>query len=119
MMKGAEMSMVRTHLSIGGMTCVNCQNKIEGKLRGTDGIASASVSYTSGTADISYDEDAITLPEIVSIIEGLDYSARPAAEKTESPKGMGNAGLLIIVAAIFMLARNFGFVNFFNAFPLD
>ena len=42
-------------LHIGGMSCVNCQNKIEKKLRSAKGIIRANVSYSKGTAEILYD----------------------------------------------------------------
>ena len=43
-------------LHIGGMTCVNCRNKIEKTLNHTAGVISANVSYHNATADIVYDE---------------------------------------------------------------
>ena len=42
-------------LNIGGMTCVNCQTKIEKTLHRTEGVISASVSYNNAAADIVYD----------------------------------------------------------------
>ena len=41
-------------LRISGMTCVSCQNKIEGKLRNTAGVFKATVSYNAGTADVKF-----------------------------------------------------------------
>ena len=41
------MSVIRKRLCIGGMTCVNCQNKIEHKLKNTAGIQEAAVSYNA------------------------------------------------------------------------
>jgi hypothetical protein len=32
-------------LRIGGMTCINCQNRIEKQLTGTAGVEKAEVSY--------------------------------------------------------------------------
>lgn len=46
---------------IGGMTCVNCQNKIEKELNHSRGIIKVNVSYTNGTAEIVYDESKISL----------------------------------------------------------
>ena len=47
-------------LHIGGMTCVNCRNKIEKTLNHTAGVISANVSYHNATADIVYDEKKIS-----------------------------------------------------------
>lgn len=60
-------------LHIGGMTCVNCQNKIEKTLNHTAGVISTSVSYNNATADIVYNEEKISLKEIITAIERLDY----------------------------------------------
>ena len=64
---------IRKKLRISGMTCVQCQNKIEKTLRGTDGIGKASVSYTKGTADITCDAEKLSLRDIKRIIEKMDY----------------------------------------------
>ena len=68
---------IRKKLRISGMTCVQCQNKIEKTLRGTDGIGKASVSYTKGTADITYDAEKLSLRDIKRIIEKMDYQVLP------------------------------------------
>ena len=62
------MSVIRKRLRIGGMSCVNCQNKIERKLRKTAGIQEVTVSYSTGFADVAYDSDLITLKDIQAII---------------------------------------------------
>ena len=55
------MNISRKRLYIDGMTCVNCQNKIEQVLKKTPGVESAKVSYQNGTADIAFDPDWVTL----------------------------------------------------------
>lgn len=69
----ADMMSKKIHLNIGGMTCINCQNRIEKGLTSTDGVIRASVSYTKGTADIEYDEIRVSRDDIVKKIEALDY----------------------------------------------
>lgn len=56
--KGKEESGMskRIHLNVGGMTCINCQVKIENGLNAAEGVMEASVSFSKGTADILYDE---------------------------------------------------------------
>ena len=39
-------------LAIYGMTCINCQNRIENELKHTEGIYTAKVSYSRGIAEI-------------------------------------------------------------------
>ena len=67
------MNRSKTRIFIGGMTCVNCQNKIETALLHTAGIEIARVSYQNGTADLVYDPDWITLEEIQQVIRDAGY----------------------------------------------
>ena len=97
-------------LRIGGMTCVSCQNKIERKLRNTAGVKSAKVSYSAGTADISYDTDIISLRDITAIIKKLDYQVLTGKEKAE-PDISRVIGILIIVVSLYVLLQQFGLLN--------
>lgn len=107
--------LMKKTLCIGGMTCVSCQNRIERKLRNTAGIESAAVSYSKGTAEVAFDTDLISLREIEAVIGALDYEVM-ADEKPVSNGKRAVAGL-IIVLAVFMLLRQFGLADLFNAFP--
>ena len=46
--------MERRQLYIDGMTCINCQKRIENCLRKRVEIKEAEVSYETGTAEIFY-----------------------------------------------------------------
>jgi copper chaperone CopZ len=48
-------------IRIGGMTCINCQNRIEKKLKSTVGVEEAAVSFSDGTAAITYNASVVTL----------------------------------------------------------
>lgn len=103
-------SIIKGQLHIGGMTCVNCQNKIEKKLQNTAGIVSARVSFAKGTADIEFDTDIISLSNIIRIIEKLDYQILPPKQKT--PNNLQRtAGLLILIFALYWLLQQFGILN--------
>lgn len=67
------MDLIKEQLHIGGMTCVNCQNKIETGLRNLDGIEQVSVSYQSGIARVVYDPNRISFHRIEKKIEELGY----------------------------------------------
>lgn len=97
-------------LKIGGMTCVNCQNKIERKLRNTAGLKRVNVSYTSGTADISYDSDTIHLRDIIAAIEKLDYQVLSGNEE-QKVKLHRVVGLLAIIVSLYVLLQQFGLLN--------
>ncbi|MDO5546190.1 MAG: sulfite exporter TauE/SafE family protein [Eubacteriales bacterium] len=95
-------------LFIGGMTCVQCENRIQRRLRGTKGVITASVSYRSGTADIVYDGQKLTQEDIIRVIESLDYTV-------QSQKGTKNfrrsAGILLLIGCLFGLMERFGILN--------
>lgn len=102
------MGIIKKRIYIGGMTCVNCQNKIERKLNHTAGIQTAAVSYSKGYADIWYDTDIITLEAIKTIIEKLDYKVLPEREKTDIGR---NVSLMAIIAALYLVLQRLGILN--------
>lgn len=67
----------KIRLHIGGMTCVNCQNKIEKGLLRAKGVLRAGVSYNKAAADVVYDEKKTSLQEITGVIERLGYRVIP------------------------------------------
>jgi sulfite exporter TauE/SafE/copper chaperone CopZ len=97
-------------LHIGGMTCANCENRIEKKLRNMPGVQSAKASCSSGLATIVYDAKAITPNNIIEAIEKLNYKVLAKA-KEQAPEAIRIAGLLIIIVALYMLLQHFGILN--------
>lgn len=98
------------HLNISGMTCVNCQNKIEKALNVTDGIIHAKVSYNNEDADVEYQEDVITVDQILSVIEGLEYGAS-LQKKTDVQNLVNTISLLIIIVALYVMLQSLGILN--------
>jgi sulfite exporter TauE/SafE/copper chaperone CopZ len=101
------------HLRIGGMTCANCQNHIEEALRDADGVIKARVSWSRGSADVTYDSDVLTFAAICKIIENSGYEVLPS----ETPVASGNRaiGLIIIIFALFFLISQ---INLTRSLPL-
>ncbi len=97
-------------LRIDGMTCASCQNKIEKKLRSTIGIQNADVSYSAGTAVVAYDPDAISLKDIVAIIQKLGYQVL-TGNAQQTPSAGRIVGLLIIIVALYVILEQFGILN--------
>lgn len=100
----------KKRLRIDGMTCTNCQNTIERKLRNAAGIKQAKVSYNSGTADITYDTDIISLKDISEIIEKLGYKVLTGNEQSE-PGTRRSAGILLIIMCLYILLQQSGILN--------
>ncbi|MDR3353817.1 MAG: sulfite exporter TauE/SafE family protein [Synergistaceae bacterium] len=89
-------------LGIKGMTCVNCQNRIEKKLRAAKGVISADASYAKGTVRVVYDSNT-SLDAIVSEIEGLGYKAVRQGEKGIGQSERNNIiGVLLLILALYL-----------------
>lgn len=96
---------------IEGMTCINCQNKIEKELRKRPGIEKVSVSYENGIADISYDENEISLAQMIQLIDDLGYQA--SLERTSGKKAIWNTiQELLVIIVLFLLLQYFGILNY-------
>ncbi len=112
------MSTTTKTLKIDGMTCVNCENRIERKLKNTEGVTEAKASFSKGTATVTFDPQAVTMEEITEAIEGLDYHV---VKTVQAPGQTGNItkilGVSIILLAAYMVLSRLGFLNIFNAFP--
>ena len=107
---------MKTHtLHIGGMTCVNCQNRIEKKLKSTPGVENAAVDFRAGTVAVTYDETAADLSGIKAAVESLGYQALD--EKARAP-AREIAGTLVIILALYVLLRGLGLGALTSAFPL-
>jgi sulfite exporter TauE/SafE/copper chaperone CopZ len=105
-------------MRIGGMTCINCQNRIEKKLHATSGVHAARVSYNDGTASVTYNPDIVTLPQIEAAIEKLGYKAYPKGSGGGPKIESRVIGILIIVVALFVILQHFGLTNIAKNFPV-
>lgn len=96
--------------NIGNMTCVNCQNKSENGLNHTEGVISASVSYNDATTDIVYDGERISLKEIITAIEDLDYEMI-LGTKTAGPNITNVVCMLVIIVSLYIMLQTLGILN--------
>ena len=60
-------------LKINGMKCTGCSQRVERALKNTDGIKDASVDLESKKANISYNEDEISVKQIREIITDVGF----------------------------------------------
>lgn len=97
-------------LNIDGMTCVNCQNKIEKTLNHTEGVISVSVSYNNATADIDYDKEKISLKEIIATIERLGYEVI-LMKKAVGSSTANIVCMLLIIVSLFVMLQSIGILN--------
>lgn len=103
-------SILHKRLQIGGMTCISCQHKIERTLRNTAGIEKISVSYRTGSADITYDTDLLSLRDIIGLIESLDYKVLPqnGAQPGDTRRTVST---LLLILALYLLLQQSGLLN--------
>lgn len=102
--------MERRQLYIDGMTCINCQKKIENCLRKRVEIKEVAVSYETGTAEILYDANKITLQEIIRIINDLGYDAKSEANSRKDSI-LRAVKELTVILAVFLFLQHFGILN--------
>ena len=103
-------------IRIGGMTCVNCQNRIEKKLKSLAGIQDASVDYAAATAQVTYDEAAVSPGAIAAAIESLGYTTTQTEQTGKT--ALHIAGTVVIILALASLLQMFGTSSLAASFPL-
>ena len=103
--------MEHTKLYINGMTCINCQTRIQNALKKQPGISQATVSYETETADILYDSSVISLEQIQGLIDELGYSA--SVQKASCAKIVSQTlRELGIIVILYFLLQHFGILNY-------
>lgn len=102
--------MVQELIRIGGMICINCQNKIQNGLNSLPGVQIAIVSYQSGIAQITYNSEKVSRRRIEQEIERLGYEVLPDGS-TEGSDLVRAISLLAIIIALFLLLQRFGTLN--------
>ncbi|MBT8010687.1 hypothetical protein HN681_04545, partial [archaeon] len=66
--------MKKTNFKIDGMVCGSCETIIKKQVSDLDGIQKIKVNYATQKAEVTYDEDLISLKEIQSKISEKGYS---------------------------------------------
>jgi copper chaperone CopZ len=102
-------------IRIGGMTCINCQNRIEKKLKSTVGVEEAAVSFSDGTATVRYNAAVLTGRESTEAIETQGYQVLDGKPRLEAPR---IAGAIIIILSLYVLLQGLGVSALASAFPL-
>lgn len=74
-------------VSIGGMTCASCVNRVEKALAELPGVVEAGVNFAAENATVTYLPGIVGWDDLRRTVEGAGYSVR----ETES-KGEGRAG---------------------------
>jgi len=62
-------------LSVAGMHCASCAQLIERSLKKTIGVQSAKVNYATERAHLDFDNDQVSVPQILKAVSDVGYSA--------------------------------------------
>lgn len=67
------------HLSVSGMSCGGCTNKVTRALKAVAGVGDVEVSLATGKATVQYDERAASPSQLRAAVEGAGYGVTSAA----------------------------------------
>jgi Cu+-exporting ATPase len=84
MTTATQLARHQVELSIGGMTCASCANRIERKLNKVDGVT-ATVNYATEKAKVSF-PDSVAPADLVRVVEAAGYTAELPADKPAEDK---------------------------------
>ncbi|USX50457.1 cation-translocating P-type ATPase [Lentzea sp. HUAS12] len=84
-------------LSISGMTCASCANRIERKLNKLDGV-SATVNYATERASVQF-PDNLQVGDLVSTVRAAGYDAEEPRPEAPEDDEADELGLRVVLAA--------------------
>ncbi len=108
---------VQHTMTIGGMTCANCERIIERKVRNAAGVQQAKVDYTQGTLEVSFDPTKTNLEKLSEIIAALGYQPQKTERASTGKTALQLAAVVILLLGAFLLMRHLGLLDIMNRFP--
>ncbi len=110
---GGVTDLVRTDLTVEGMTCAACSSRIQRKLDRLDGVDAARVNFANGRATVHHTPSLATT-ELEAVITGLGYSIPrdrdPDVQATREATLRGRlvlAALLTVPVMVLSMAKPF------------
>ncbi len=109
----------RMILRVEGMTCVGCENRIESKLKKTDGILSAKANYNDQTLKVTFSTDTIRLKEIDRMLSKMGYQIHSSDVSVDASKNqwMDLISIGLVLMILYLFAQRFGLLTYFSQFP--
>jgi P-type Cu+ transporter len=68
--------MTKQRLEISGMHCTGCVMAVEGALEDLRGVKSANANYAKQIADVEYDENSVSIDDIIGAVVDAGYQAK-------------------------------------------
>ena len=110
--------MKKTIISILGMHCASCAQRIEKSLNKTEGISNANVNFATEKATVDYDEKIINEDKIRKIIEGLGYKPFKEEGKTHDRENIERQKEIKQLKKLFLLSLILSIPIFVISMPL-
>lgn len=111
-----EQNVVENTLTIRGMSCPNCEIRIENKLKTILGVLSVKAKYTDECVNLTFDSSKASVSEIIGALESLDYSVKSIDEqhtalhnKKTALKGKQiiiSLGVIAVIVATILIIRS-------------
>ena len=71
-------------LSVEGMTCASCVNRVEKALRRVPGVVSASVNLATATATVTVASGAVTVAQLQAAAHDIGYEVNPVSASRDA-----------------------------------
>lgn len=97
---------VRQVLNIKGMTCQNCERRIERTLKGLPGVFWVKASFWRSDVEIEFDRYQVSLVKIKKTLENLDYQVTINSYNRRGNDYRGFLGFLVVVTALYLIVKN-------------
>lgn len=65
--------MTNTTLKVEGMSCGHCVKAVEGSVGSLNGVESVKVNLETGSVDVEFNPEKVTLDEIIETIDDQGY----------------------------------------------
>lgn len=76
------MAQQKTTLDIEGMHCTSCAMLIDCDLEDTRGVLKANTHYAKQTTEVAFDDEQVSLEEILKVVKKTGYNARPRQQSS-------------------------------------
>jgi sulfite exporter TauE/SafE/copper chaperone CopZ len=112
-------------LQVAGMTCVNCERRIEKKLKGMPGVLGVKASFAGGCVEIVFDADKAggremreELEKIGTLLEELDYRVvKEDGRHRTSDTVLRALWISVALCGLYTILDRFGLLDVFFNFP--
>ena len=71
---------IKKKLKIEGMHCTSCAMNIDFDLEDLEGVKKCQTNYAKQESEVEFDEEKITLNQVLKQIEETGYQAKPVSQ---------------------------------------